>query len=228
MNTLRIVLLAAFGTAFCSAGFADNILINPGFETGDFTGWFIGGNSPTFGVGIQGTPIPGTTLLSAVHVRSGNYAAYATICCTGLPAFQQTITLSQTVAVLPGETDTVGFYLGSWATGYTTDINDKETQIFIDGVGILTGPTFLTPAFGHTPTDFTLLSGTFNTASRTSVTVTFQISGSGLFEGEYSLDDFFLNTHAIATPEPATVILLAGGLAFLLLLTKSCHVDSSE
>lgn len=215
MRIFRLSLFALFVTTFCGTALATNILVNPGFETGDFTGWTVGGNSPNFGVATQGTPIAGTTFPSAVHIRSGSDAAFATICCTGLPSFQQTITLSQTVPVLPGETDSVGFYLGSWALGYTLDINNNETQIFIDGTGILTGPSFLTPAFGQTPADFTLLSGTFNTGSRTSVTVEYQVSGSGLFEGEYSMDDFFLNTGASPVPEPTSLILLTTGLALL-------------
>jgi hypothetical protein len=215
MHILRLSLFALLVTTFYGAASATNILINPGFETGDFTGWTVSGNSPNVGVATQGTPIAGTTLPSAVHIRSGDDAAFATICCTGLPGFQQTITLSQTVPVLPGENDSVGFYLGSWATGYTLDVNDNETQIFIDGAGILTGPSFLTPAAGHTPADFTLLSGTFNTGSRTSVTVEFQVSGSGAFEGEYSMDDFFLNTAASRVPEPTSLFLLATGLALL-------------
>jgi hypothetical protein len=35
-----------------------NLLANPGFETGDFTGWTVGRTSPQFGVATDGTPIP--------------------------------------------------------------------------------------------------------------------------------------------------------------------------
>ena len=80
-----ILALAAIGL-FVIMGQADaavyNLLVNPGFETGDFSGWTVGGNSMNTGVASDGTPISGFDPPFAwnyVNVRSGDYAGYALV-----------------------------------------------------------------------------------------------------------------------------------------------------
>src|SRR5436309_41807 len=67
---------------------ADQLLINPGFETGNFSGWTVFrpapgpfGGTPIYGVATAGTPIPGTSFSGMnVIVHSGTYAGYAVVC----------------------------------------------------------------------------------------------------------------------------------------------------
>jgi hypothetical protein len=96
-----LVLVLGAGTA---SGSSINLLVNPGFETGDFTGWTVNPNTPVYGVAISGTPILESYYLSgpdSVLVHSGNYAAYADLCVLGLPDCvtdglpSNTLTLSQ-------------------------------------------------------------------------------------------------------------------------------------
>jgi hypothetical protein len=80
MHILRLSLFVLLVPTFYGTASATNILINPGFETGDFTGWTVSGNSPNFGVATQGpqslaqlspvrfTFVPGTMLLSQQSV----------------------------------------------------------------------------------------------------------------------------------------------------------------
>ena len=65
------------------------------------------------------------------------------------------------------------------------------------------------------------LAGSFDTGTSTSITVEFEIDGSGTATAGVSLDDFFLNDIGNnAAPEPASWGLLAIGLAGVALLTR--------
>ena len=58
------LILLALALLLCGVGQARagiiNVLQNPGFETGNFTSWTVGGNSTLTGVGTDGTLIPGS------------------------------------------------------------------------------------------------------------------------------------------------------------------------
>ena len=82
-----------------------NLLINPGFETGDFTGWRVSGNAEA-GVALDGTPIPGTLLSEdQVNVRSGSYAAWAKV-----DYAAPILELSQVVPVVPNSWYELSFH----------------------------------------------------------------------------------------------------------------------
>jgi VPDSG-CTERM motif len=103
MNTLRPILLAV--TAAAAFSFAHparaNLITNPGFETGDFTGWTNLGGSVT-GT-FQGPTGP------AVSPHSGSFQA----------AFGQTgISLSQNVTTTPGASYVVDFWLAGTDGGF--------------------------------------------------------------------------------------------------------------
>ena len=81
-------LLAGLATGlfiFSLAGTANaaQSLINAGFETGDLTGWTIGGNSVDYGVNTDGVDISTYTLDSfdptCQNIRSGSYGAYGIV-----------------------------------------------------------------------------------------------------------------------------------------------------
>jgi len=172
-----------------------NILTNPGFETGDFAGWTVGGNSIQVGVDTDGTVIPNADppfLPNFVNVRSGTYAGHALIK-DGMDPVERII-LSQTVSVLPNNNVDVGFWLGNdSASVFGVQIDDDHLQIFIDGVGLLPN-AILNVRNGSSPADFHLFSANFNTGSRTSITVDFAINGSGTSRVGASFDDFFFIT----------------------------------
>jgi hypothetical protein len=120
------------------------------------------------------------------------------------------ITLSQVVAVLPNTTYSIGFFLGNdSSSGLGINTDDSHLQIFVDGTGLLAN-SLQNFGVGSTPADMQLFSSSFFSGSRTSITATFQITGSGTSRDGLSFDDFFVNA---AVPEPGTVILIAMGLA---------------
>ena len=87
------------------SGNADNLLTNPGFETGDTTGWVVRSNCPN---GVYGANLPfaGTTTL----VHSGNFAFDVAPPPGGgtVEAF-----LGQHITVPGAGTYDVSFYVGS-------------------------------------------------------------------------------------------------------------------
>src|SRR4051812_50164059 len=72
-----------------------NLLVNPGFEAGDFSGWTVGGNSVQTGVARDGTPIPNVDpefVPALQNVRSGGFGGNAPVTDVDAPA--QLITLT--------------------------------------------------------------------------------------------------------------------------------------
>jgi len=192
-----------------------NLLVNSGFETGDFFGWTVGGTSPQFGVATDGTPIPNVSPVSQPafqNVRSGNFAANSLV--KDFPEIGDfwRIVLTQTVAVLPNHDYVVGFWLGTdTGAGFGMTVDDQHTQIFVDGFGVL--PTVFPTIFpGDGPEDFKSFSQLFNSGSRASVEVAFAINGAASASSAASFDDFFLAEPEIV-PEPGTLSLLALGFA---------------
>ena len=58
MNNAASTVMTILFTFAAHATAGGNLLVNPGFEAGDFSGWTVGGNSIQTGVAIDGTPIP--------------------------------------------------------------------------------------------------------------------------------------------------------------------------
>jgi len=189
-----------------------NVLQNPGFETGTFSGWTVGGNSALTGVDVDGTLITGAISPfppNFVNVRSGAFAAYGLVAGSPIERF----IISQTVSVLPNQIATVGFNLGNDSqSGFGMTIDDLHTQIFINGVGLLPNQFVNGGIIGSTPADFAQFSGSFNTGSNTSITVAFAINGSGTSRVGLSLDDLFFDTEdPNVVPEPASLALFGVG-----------------
>ena len=78
----------AMCAGFAGRASADNLIVNGGFETGDFTGWTLAGNTAGTFVGPPFPTTPG-------HAFSGEHAAV-------LGAVGTDGTLSQTFATVPG------------------------------------------------------------------------------------------------------------------------------
>ena len=192
-----------------------NLLANPGFETGDFSGWTIGGLILGAGVEVDGTTIGGTdpTLGDIFqNVRSGNYGGHALV--SVLPD-KAGIILSQDVAVTPDTLYSVGFFLGTDAPGTFgfgfASFGLPGTQIVVDGLARPFNPQPVAMQLdrsnggnGDMPENFFALSTIFRTgAAQTQATVSFDITGSGTSIGAFSFDDFWV----VAVPEPSTSVL---------------------
>jgi hypothetical protein len=209
-------MLLVFGIVGGAGATPINILSNSGFETGDFTGWTVGGNSINYGVATDGNMISGTEPDAGsiyTNVRSGEYSAYAVLRTFPL----EYISLMQTLTVTPNTTYSVGFYEGTNAPD-TFGFGLSNT-IKVDGISLfLTSPGQITKTNGYNgsePTNFAHIFGTFTTgALQTSATVQFDpLAGSGSWRGGFSFDDFHFETDvAESVPKPATMLLLGFGL----------------
>jgi hypothetical protein len=217
LNRLHIGLLIV-GLSLSSAVAAPvNLLSNPGFETGDLTGWAVGGTNGGFGVSTDGSSIPGVTYSSFLpayqNVRTGDYAAYA-VAANGLSEY---VSFSQTVNLLPGS-HTAGFYMGhdeSRSFGIDNAIATGRLGIWIDGTHIpfnSSYPNNFPPGSG--PSDFTLFDADFVSAGGLT-TVDFQISGSGTERVGISVDDFTMLGECASEdpviPTPGAVALVGIG-----------------
>jgi hypothetical protein len=110
-----IPLFLLIGTQFASA----NLITNPGFETGNFSGWTPtpAGSGSFFGV----TDVTGST------GGSGNFIAL--FGATG----SQSDAISQSFATVPGGTYTLSFFL---RIGTTAEVANNDFRVFFDGVQV--------------------------------------------------------------------------------------------
>ena len=192
-------------------------LTNGGFETGDFTGWTVGGPNGGSGVGLDGASIPGVQSPfppSFVNVRSGSYAAY------GVTANSngEFLSLSQTVNLQAG-LQTAGFYMGNDSNnnfGIDDAISNQRLAIFVNGVHQAFTTRFPANNFptGSTPSDMFEFSSQFN-ATGGATLIEFRISGSGTARAGISADDFFV-TGGNVIPEPSTLAMFGIGSGILI------------
>ena len=194
---IRTLLIAITITAGCNQSFADNLLLNPGFETGNFTNWTVGGTASN-GVGIAGTTIPDThpEIGGYVIVHSGTYAAYAAVD-TLWPGPNHPLILSQTVPVVPGNTYDIGFWTGFGGVR----VGDGGPVITVNGW------SYNVPSQGGQPDTYEFRDTTWTApAGVTNATVTFNLAASGTGTAGISFDDFQVTTiptiTAVWTPLP--------------------------
>lgn len=166
-----------------------NLVLNCGFETGDFTSWNLSGNDVPISEGvlygvetIDPFPLPGGT-----NPNSGMFQAFFS------DQAADPTTLSQTLTTVAGHQYTISFYLAQQLIGPGTVNNDVlvsfggSTVENLSDVGVQ-GYTHYTA-----------------TVDATSASTTFNIK-LGNDVGEFLLDD----VSVVASPEPATLPVLVG------------------
>ena len=177
---------------------ATSIVLNGGFETGDFTGWSLSGGS-TFCA-----PFVATNGQSACGVvvgppHSGTY--YAVLGNNSTDWF-----LDQTLTTIGGQTYNLSFWLSNNDVGFGITPNDfsvswNGTQVYS---AVNLGP------FAYTQFSFPALIAT-------SGSTTLRIGGFRHDPGYFGLDDISVE----AVPEPASLVLFGTGLVGLLRLRRS-------
>jgi hypothetical protein len=179
--SLAIALLA-FGTSVLAH--ADNLVTNGGFETGDFSGWTLSGDTSIVGV-CDVSSCPG-----GFAPQEGNFAAY-------FGPVGDTGTISQSIATTPGDLYTLKFFLADPAGGTPNyfSVQFGNTQFTLNNFGA---------AFGWQEFDLT----TQATGTSTNLSFTFRQDPAYWFLDNVSVTQGGQGT----TPEPGTLVLFGSGM----------------
>jgi len=169
------------------SGASANLIVNGGFETGDFTGWTVTGGPPDCGT----TAVDG---ISTNVPHSGTYAA-----CFANPTNMTFI--SQTIATVPGQDYVFSMWYAQWPPNQT--VNNAIEMIW---GGTVHGPTQNLPVTAWTQFQAT------TTATSTSTLLSIGMENAG---GHFAFDDFSLDP--VATPEPRLGALCGVALMLLVL-----------
>ncbi len=174
-----------------------NLVLNPGFETGDFTDWTSSGDQGSDFVGDSGD----------YPVNSGNYAAVL--------GAESPSSLTQTLATVAGQSYELSFYLRSSGLIAAIAANGNpfgpqpaavtmpvEFQASFDGQLV-----YDTATDGDPGTSYIQLSFPGLTASSASTLLEFDFEND---PSEYFLDDVSVTT----VPEPSCLAIMLAGTAF--------------
>jgi hypothetical protein len=180
---LRLSLVAAL-FAFTSVAFAQNLVQNGGFETGDFTDWTLSGDTGLVGV-------------CSISTCPGGYAPYDGTYSAYFGPVGDTATISQVINTTPGDTYTLSFYLANPVGG--------TPNYFSASLGT---STFSFTNFGvaFNWQQFSLT--TVATGDQTTLSFTFRNDPAYWF-----LDDVSVTQGTSGTvPEPSTLVMFGSGL----------------
>lgn len=183
-----------------------NSVANCGFETGDFTGWTISGNTLNPGGNYYG--------VDAFDANSGNFGAYVSQ--DYLDGGTAPVDLSQMLATTPDEAYDITFWLEQDTAptpGYTHAFSATW-----DGTTLLSlTPTVASPGPGGVFTEYSFT----ETATGASTNLAFSFENDDNF---WSFDD--VSVAAAPTPEPSTGV--AGGIALAAMLLLCSRRLSSQ
>ncbi len=184
-SVLGLATLGVFALSVAPAQ-AQNLVLNPGFETGDFTGWNAVPATDFSNFGVD------SAMAGPYQAASGAYYAFF-----GNPASEYD-SISQTIATTPGERYTLTFELAAPTPGNNSFIASWDSTQVLN----LT-PSTVASAYLNYKYDMVV--------AGTSTTITFEG-----FDGPdyFYLDDVTLSKWT--APEPASAGLLALGVLPLL------------
>ena len=185
MTTKVLRLFVAFALfAFTSVAFAQNLVENGSFQTGDFSDWTVSGDTTLIGVCSADT-CPG----GFAPYDGDQYAGY-------FGPVGDTATISQMIPTTPGDTLTLNFYLANPVGGtpnyFSASLGTSSFSFSNFGV-----------AFNWQ--EFTLT--TVATSDETQLSFTFRNDPAYWF-----LDSVSVTESSSTVPEPSSILLLGSGL----------------
>jgi hypothetical protein len=169
MTPVRTALTSVAVLLFLACGAAHaNLVVNGGFETGDFTGWAVSGAAFDCG-----NTIPG---ISSLGPHSGTYSA-----CFGNP--ESMTYISQTLTTIPGQEYAFTFYYAQ----------QPEDQTPSNQATVIWGAVALANDVQNVPVTTWQLAGGLELATGTSTTIEFGFENG---PGWFALDDVDVETVA--------------------------------
>jgi PEP-CTERM motif len=183
---MKRVMLMAVGLGLLLGGQvrAGNLIVNPGFETGDFTGWTVVHNSN----GVLGIKVYSGTLGGLPVAHTGTYAAIFG------NYYEHPDSIYQDVPTLSGQSYQIEFWLEN------TGGPQNSFDVSWGGISLLSLQN--SSVFGYTEYTFT------ESASASATTLEF--SGTQT-PAAYCLDDVSVVPMGASVPEPASIALFGIG-----------------
>jgi hypothetical protein len=203
LGPLALVFCAFLSGPVLAAG---NLVTNPGFETGDFTGWTLAGNTPD-------NTVVGTAGFDSWLAHSGDFFA-------ALGAAGSDNLMSQEIATTAGQSYTFSWFLGSdggTPSNFTAFWNGSAITS-LSNASASPGYTRGTPTASYAFYSFT------EVATGASTLIQFN-SRNDLFY--WALDDVSVSSTA-AVPEPSSLVLSAMGILTLAAFTRRRRCRSKD
>ncbi len=179
---ISLIVALAFGTSVLAS--AGNLVTNGSFESGDFSGWTVTGDTGFIGV-CDVTTCPGN-----YPPQDGNFAGF-------FGPVGDTATISQEIATTPGTQYTLSFYLAAPSNGTPNyfSVTFGSAQFTLDNFGA---------SFDYNH----FLLTTTATDSQTELSFTFRNDPAYWFLDNVSV----MAGNQGSTPEPGTLVLFGSGL----------------
>jgi hypothetical protein len=195
MSNKYIIVLTVLLAASVPFAHGADIVTNPGFETGDLSGWTLSGadSSPQDNGIYYG--------VDATDAYSGAFGAY-------FGPIGGVLTLQQTLSTSPGSGYSLTFWLSQSVNTPPGYVN--SFSVVFAGTTLYSQTNLPASSFSESTFDVT--------ASSNSSLLAFNFRND---TGFFSLDDISVAPASVVVPEPATEILLILGLVYVIALRRS-------